>query len=275
MLVLKSFRGAIKIAATSIAFLGMMASKSFALDCQQVRLLTQYYLKVHFSYNEFNDELSKRSLELLVRAWDPGKMYFLQSDVDRFDSMYATKIDDMVGQANCGFINDIVETYGRRFEERNKSINAILEMKHDFTVDEYLEIDRKKIPWAKTNEELTDRWRKKLKGQVMQLRETITDAANIKEKMKKRIALIRKRHAETTQVQIYGIFLNAFAMSLDPHSDYMGPDELEDFRINTRLSLEGIGAVLRSEDGFTTIQSLVPGGAAALSGQVKVDDKIF
>lgn len=109
----------------------------------------------------------------------------------------------------------------------------------------------------------------------MQLRETITDAANIKEKMKKRIALIRKRHAETTQVQIYGIFLNAFAMSLDPHSDYMGPDELEDFRINTRLSLEGIGAVLRSEDGFTTIQSLVPGGAAALSGQVKVDDKIF
>lgn len=149
MLVLKSFRGAIKIAATSIAFLGMMASKSFALDCQQVRLLTQYYLKVHFSYNEFNDELSKRSLELLVRAWDPGKMYFLQSDVDRFDSMYATKIDDMVGQANCGFINDIVETYGRRFEERNKSINAILEMKHDFTVDEYLEIDRKKIPWAK------------------------------------------------------------------------------------------------------------------------------
>jgi carboxyl-terminal processing protease len=93
--------------------------------------------------------------------------------------------------------------------------------------------------------------------------------------MTKRMDLIRKRHKETTSDQVMGIFLNSFASALDPHSDYMGPDELEDFRINTRLSLEGIGAVLRSEDGFTTIQSLVPGGAAALSGKVKVEDKII
>ena len=253
----------------------LLAVNAFALDCKQVRLLTQYYFKMHFTYTEYTDELSKRSLDLFLRAWDPGKLYFLQSDVDRFEKDYATQIDDFVNRADCRFIDDIIGVYGKRFEERQKGINDSIAASHDFSVDEYMEVDRKKLPWAKTTEELQDRWRKRVKFQVMQLRDTITDATKIREKMTKRMDLIRKRHAETNSDQVMGIFLNAFASALDPHSDYMGPDELEDFRINTRLSLEGIGAVLRSEDGFTTIQSLVPGGAAAQSGKVKVEDKII
>lgn len=261
-------------AALSLSLMMLGAETAFSLTCQNVRQLTQYYFKMHYSYNDFNDELSKRSLDLLIRAWDPGKLYFLQSDIERIESAYATKIDDMVGQANCKFIDDVVETFGKRFDERQAQMEGLINAKQDFTIDEHMEVDRKKLPWAKTADELTERWRKRIKYQVMQLKETITDPAKIKEKMVKRMAIIKKRHVETTSDQVFGIFLNAFAMSLDPHSDYMGPDELEDFRINTRLSLEGIGAVLRGEDGFTTIQSLVPGGAAALSGQIKVDDKI-
>ena len=227
----------------------IIADTASALNCQQVRQLTQYYFKMHFSYNEFNEELSKRTLDTFIKTWDPGKVYFLQSD--------------------------IVETYGKRFDERQKSINEAIDANHDFAVDEYMEVDRKKLPWAKTADELNDRWRKRIKFQVMQLKDTIPDMVKVREKMTKRIALLKKRHTDTTADQVFGFFLNSFAMALDPHSDYMGPDELEDFRINTRLSLEGIGAVLRSDEGFTTIQSLVPGGAAALSGQVKVDDKII
>lgn len=260
--------------ALSVSLMMLATETAFALNCQQVRQLTQYYFKMHYSYNDFNDELSKRTLDLLVRAWDPGKLYFLQSDIERIETAYATKIDDMVGQANCKFIDDIVETFGKRFTERQGQMDGLISAKQDFTVDENMEVDRKKLPWAKTGDELTERWRKRIKFQVMQLKDTITDPVKIKEKMTKRIAIMKKRHEDTTSDQVFGIFLNAFAMSLDPHSDYMGPDELEDFRINTRLSLEGIGAVLRSEDGFTTIQSLVPGGAAALSGQIKIDDKI-
>lgn len=255
--------------------LSVGASTSFALDCKQVRLLTQLYFKMHFSQTSFTDELSKRSLEMFLRAWDPGKLYFLQSDIDRFEKDYSTQIDDLVGRADCKFIDDVVAVYGNRFDERQKGINNAIAADHDFTVEEFMEVDRKKVPWAKTTEELTDRWRKRVKFQIMQLRDTIKDPAKIREKMTKRMDLMRKRHKETKSDQVMGIFLNAFATSLDPHSDYMGPDELEDFRINTRLSLEGIGAVLRSEDGFTTIQSMVPGGAAAKSGQVKVDDKII
>lgn len=255
--------------------LSSVSSQAFALDCKQVRLLTQAYFKMHFTYTEFNDELSKRSLDLFLRSWDPGKLYFLQSDVDRFERDYATKIDDAINRADCSFIDDIVGTYGKRFDDTQKAINEAVAANHDFSVDEYMEVDRKKLPWAKTPQEIGDRWRKRVKFQIMQLRETINDAAKIKEKMVKRMDLIRKQHKKTNSDQVMGIFLNAFASALDPHSDYMSPDDLEDFRINTRLSLEGIGAVLRSEDGFTTIQSLVPGGAAAQSGKVKVDDKII
>jgi carboxyl-terminal processing protease len=250
------------------------SNKAFALVCNDVQVLTHYYLKTHFAFSDFTDTLSQRTLELFIRTMDPGKVYFLQADIDRFDAAYKTRIDELVQQKDCSFINDVVETYEKRFLERSKDNDRILELKHDFSVEEYLEVDRKKLPWAKTSEELSDRWRKRLKFQVMQLKESIDNPKLVKEKMQKRMALVKKRQSETTQTQVFGFFLNSFAMAMDPHSDYMGPDELEEFRINTRLSLEGIGAVLRSEDGFTSIQSLVPGGAAALSGQIMVDDKI-
>ncbi len=253
----------------------LISSTSFALDCKQVRLLTNYYFKMHFTYSEFNDELSKRSLDLFIKAWDPGKLYLLQSDIDRFEKQYSTTIDDAVLAANCNFIDDIVSTYNQRFVERQKGIDEAIAKKHDFTVDEYMEVDQKKMPWAQSGDELADRWRKRVKFQIMGIRETLTDEPKIRTKMEKRMSIVRKRHKETSSDEVMGIYLNAFASALDPHSDYMGPDELEDFRINTRLSLEGIGAVLRSDDGFTTIQSLVAGGAAAQSGQVKKGDKII
>jgi carboxyl-terminal processing protease len=253
----------------------MSSSASFALDCKQVRLLTNYYFKMHFTYTEFNDELSKRSLDLFIKAWDPGKLYFLQSDIDRFEKQYMTSIDNAVLAADCSFIDDIVSTYSQRFTERQKGIDEAIAAKQDFTVDEYLEVDQKKMPWAKTGDEIADRWRKRVKFQIMGIRETLTDEARIRTKMEKRMAIVRKRHKATSSDEVMGIYLNAFASALDPHTDYMGPDELEDFRINTRLSLEGIGAVLRSDDGFTTIQSLVAGGAAAQSGLIKKDDKII
>ncbi len=253
----------------------MGSSTAFALDCKQVRLLTQYYFKMHFAYNEFNDELSKRSLDLFVKAWDPGKLYFLQSDIERFEKEYSTNIDNAVLAADCHFIDDIVSTYSQRFTDRQKGIDESILATHDFKIDEYMEVDQKKMPWAKAADELADRWRKRVKFQIMGVRETTTDEKKIRDKMNKRMAIVRKRHSETSSDEVMGIFLNAFASALDPHSDYMGPDELEDFRINTRLSLEGIGAVLRSEDGFTTIQSLVPGGAASQSGLIKKNDKII
>lgn len=257
------------------AFMLCIPSQGYALTCQQVRQLTAVYLKLHFSYKKFDDEVSNRTLETFVKTWDPGKLYFYQGDIDEFKKKYSTALDDQVMSANCSAIEDIIKVYGKRFEERHREVAKLVDLDHKFNVKEYLELDRKKIEYAKTSEELTERWRLRIKFQALQLKKTIKDMKLVREKLKKRYQLDIKRHNEETMDQVFDRFLNAFAMSLDPHSDYMSADELEDFRISTRLSLEGIGAVLRSEDGFTVIQSVVPGGAAFRNGKVKVDDKII
>ena len=246
-----------------------------ALNCQEVRHLIGLYLKMHFANASFDDEMSRRTLDNFIKSWDPGKVYFLKADVKALEDKYATKLDDMITDANCSALDEVMKVYSKRFFERQKTISLAIDAKHDFKIDEYMDIDRKKMDFAVTTEEISERWRQRVKFQLLQMKSTLADMAKAKEKLHKRYDLAAKRQKELSSDDMYSIFLNGFALSMDPHSDYMSPEQLEDFRISTRLSLQGIGAVLRSDDGFTTIQSLVPGGAAAKTGKVKVDDKII
>lgn len=246
-----------------------------SLNCQAVRQLVGFYFKMHYQQHNFDDELSRRTLDNYLKAWDPGKVYFLKADIEALEKKYSSKIDDLIADADCRPIEEVVRLYSQRFDERQKVITTQIAAKHDFTIDEYMPIDRKKMEYATTTEEIAERWRQRVKFQLLQLKSTLGDVDKAKEKLLKRYQLAEKRHRELTSDDMYSVFLNAFSSSLDPHSEYMPPEQLEDFRITTKLSLEGIGAVLRSEDGFTTIQSLVPGGAASKTGKVKVNDKII
>ena len=265
----------LKGAVLSLLALSAFAADGLALNCQQTRQLVGVYLKMHFSHHEFDAELSHRTLDNLIKSWDSGKVYFLKSDVKEFEDKYAAKLNELIMDADCRPIEQLAKTFAKRFNERQKMINDWIGAKHDFKVDESMLIDRKKMDYAATTEEVSDRWRQRVKFQLLQLKGTLKDMDKAKEKLHKRYVLAEKRQNELTSDDMYTIFLNSFSLALDPHSEYMSPESLEDFRISTRLSLEGIGAVLRSEDGFTTIQSLVPGGAAANTGKVKANDKII
>jgi len=265
----------LKGAALSLVAFSAFAADGLALNCQQTRQLVGVYLKMHFSHHEFDAELSRRTLDNLIKSWDSGKVYFLKSDVKEFEDKYGAKLNELIMDADCRPIEQLAKTFAKRFNERQKTINDWIAAKHDFKVDESMLIDRKKMDYAATTEEVSDRWRQRVKFQLLQLKGTLKDMDKAKEKLHKRYVLAEKRQNELTSDDMYTIFLNSFSLALDPHSEYMSPESLEDFRISTRLSLEGIGAVLRSEDGFTTIQSLVPGGAAANTGKVKANDKII
>lgn len=268
-------RGLLFLVTASVTNLVASSPAYAALNCKDVRQLVGLYFKLHFEQHNFDDELSKRTLDNYLKAWDPGKVYFLKSDVDALEKKYATKLDDMIMDADCKPIEEVVRLYSQRFDERQKLISTQVAAKHDFTIEEYMPIDRKKIEYATTTEEIAERWRQRVKFQLLQLKATMGEVEKAREKLQKRYQLAEKRHRELTSDDMYSAFLNAFSSSLDPHSEYLPPEQLEDFRISTKLSLEGIGAVLRSEDGFTTIQSLVPGGAASKTGKVKVNDKII
>ena len=260
---------------------GPSFNTAYALNCHELNQLLISYLKMHYSYSVFDDELSKRTLDTFIKSWDPAKLYFFQADVDDLNKRFGTKLDTMLGKADasakpdCSAVDAIMNLYSQRFVERQKYILQLLDEKFDFSKDEYLVVDTKQMGYAPTTEEVNERWRKRVKFQVLTLKNTLGDVDKSRAKIKKRYELALKRHNELTKDKVLGVFLNAFATSLDPHSNYMPAEELEDFRIRTRLSLEGIGAQLRSDDGFTIVASLVKGGAAQKSNLLKENDKII
>ncbi len=251
------------------------SQSAFALNCSQLKHMIALYLKMHFKFERFDDKLSQRTLRNFLRSWDPGKAYLLQKDVDKLTKKYRTALDDQILKGRCQALDDIVNTFSLRFHQVNSNINKIINAKHDFSIDEYMLIDRQKISYAKNQRELRARWRKRIKFQLLQLKGPLADIDKARRKLTKRYHLVALRHKELDSDDAYASFLSSFATALDPHSDYLAAEQLEDFQIRTRLSLEGIGAVLRSEDGFTVIQSLVPGGAAEKSGLVQENDKII
>ena len=251
------------------------SQSSFALNCTELKHMVTLYLRMHFKFERFDDKLSERTLHNLLRVWDPGKTYLLQKDVDKLNKLYRTQLDDQISKGRCQALDDIVNTYSMRFHKVRSGIDNIINAKHDFTIDEYMIVDRKKMNYAKNEKELGERWRKLIKFQLLQLKSSLEDMGKARRKLTKRYQLVAMRHKELGSDDVYASFLSAFATALDPHSGYLAAEQLEDFQIRTRLSLEGIGAVLRSEDGFTVIQSLVPGGAAEKSGLVRVNDKII
>ena len=252
------------------------AQNVWALDCSHLKGIVARYLKEHIKFKKFDDSLSQRTLENLFKFWDPSKYYLLQKDVDILRKRYSNRLDNQVDNyqsSKCKALDDIVNIYSLRFQKINSQIVKIITAKHDFTVDEYFVFNRDS--YAKDHQELSERWRKRIKFQLLQLKTSLGDLKKAQQKLSKRYQLIAKRHNELTTKDVYTRFLRAFAMALDPHSDYLPSEQLEDFQIRNRLSLEGIGAVLRSEEGFTTIQSLVPGGAAEKSGLLQANDKII
>lgn len=256
-----------------LTIMGLFSTQAYALTCSEVRQLMFLYFKMHYTFDKFDDELATRTLDNFLKAWDPGKLYFTKNDIEEIRAKYSTNLDDMINQLDCSAVDYVINRYSKRFEERQKHLKVLLDRKYDFTKDEYMITDGKKLDYLKTSKELNERWRKRVKFQLLTLKNTIS-LEKSREKLRKRNELAAKRHQDLTQDRILSVFLNAFSMALDPHSSYMPADDLEDFRIRTRLSLEGIGASLRSDEGITTVASLVKGGAAAKGGLLKVADKI-
>lgn len=247
-----------------------------ALECSDIRQLIIYFLRIHYSVHDFDSELSARTLDNFIKAWDPAKVYFLKSDIEEFKSKYARTLQTELTKANCKPIEHIFSRYSLRFEESQAVIDSLIKKKFDFTIDEYINFDRKKISYAENRQENNERLRKKIKYKVMQLKQNLKDPKKVLQKLTKWKQLNSKQHQELDTYDVYSMFINSFATSLDPHTNYLSPRQLEDLRINMALSLEGIGALLRSEDGIAKVSGIIPGGAASKKHQqLNVNDQIM
>lgn len=231
----------------------------------------------HYSKPALNDERSVKIYESYLKLLDPARSYFTAGDIAEFEQ-WRTEFDDLLkdGDLDPGFI--IYKRQLQRFQERlNFALNELKNGvdSYDFTVDERLLVDRENAPWAKDVAALDELWRKRVKDEVLRLKIAGKEPKAITELLTKRYKSQLARLDQTRGEDVFQAYINAFAQSYDPHTSYLSPDNAENFDINMSLSLEGIGAVLQSDNENVKVVRLVPAGPADKSKQIAPADKII
>jgi carboxyl-terminal processing protease len=239
------------------------------LDKAIAHLLTRY----HYKQSKLDDELSEIILDNYIESLDFNRSYFLASDIDNFKK-YRLSLDDYLRSGNLRPAYTIFNVYRQRLAERTERILGQLHQEIDFMVDESLDLDRSEAPWAKSRAELDELWRRRLKNELLTLMLAGKDLNGARETLEKRYQRLRRRTNQSNSEDVFQLYMNAVSRGFDPHTAYFSPRTSENFNIQMRLSLEGIGAVLRMEEELVTVVELVPGGPADLSKQIKPEDKI-
>ncbi|HEX5053899.1 MAG TPA: carboxy terminal-processing peptidase, partial [Planctomycetota bacterium] len=239
-----------------------------------MQAVAQLLERGHVSGEPLDREISERAFAGLLHALDPLGLYFLQSDVDTL-----AKAKDELGQdlkaGDDTFAMRLQDLYAQRVAEAIEHGLAWLGKPHDFTVDETMAIDVGPDGYARNGAELDDRWRRRIKYDLLVLEgDGVTGAAAI-DRLRARYEHMAERTLLRRPEDVDAAFVEAIANSFDPHTSYMAPRVAENFSIQMRLNYEGIGALLSDEDGRVVISQLMPGGAALLSGQLHAGDVIL
>jgi carboxyl-terminal processing protease len=233
------------------------------------RVLARY----HYKATPLDDALSEKIFDRYFKSLDSEKLYFVQGDIDQFAPM-RSKLDDAINNENLTLPFAVYNLYTQRFGERMAYARTLLKGKFDFTSDETVQLDREKAEWPKTDDEVRDLWRKRVKNDWLRLKLAGKDDKAIRETLDKRYENYVTRIRKLNNEDVFQMFMNAYAMAIEPHTNYLGPRSAENFDISMRLSLEGIGATLQSRDEYTVLRELVPGSPAALSGKLKPGDRV-
>lgn len=270
-----------------------------AQDRLITQMVCQYLTKVHLARPPLNDELSRRLFKRFFKTLDPTKVYFVKKDIEDF-AEFETQLDDQLRRGEIDFAYKVYARFMKRASERVKLVETLLASPMDFSVVEFMDTDYDKMDFAASEEELNERWRKRIKFDLLMQKigskavndpeakkndldknkakteetKPLTDA-EAKEKVLQRYSGLVKRFKQLDSNDLLELYLTDLTTSADPHSSYMSPSTLEDFDIAMRLQLEGIGALLRSENGTTMVAEIIPGGAAAGDGRLKAKDKII
>ena len=228
----------------------------------------------HYTQQKLNDELSRKFLQTYLELLDYSHLFFTQQDIDALNAKYGSSLDDDVLLGNVKPAYEIYAVYAKRVDERVAKVKELLKQPIDFKTNATIELSRQKAPWPKDEAEADQLWRGRIANELLQehlSEHPLEPGPQLVTRRYDRLA--RNVHEEDRDEQVK-LYLDALAQTYDPHSEYLSKADLKNFSINMGLSLVGIGAMLRSEDGYAKIESLVPGGPAQADGRLKVGDRI-
>ena len=241
---------------------------------QIATLVTDFIERSHYRRTEVDDEVSGRILDAYIEALDGNRSYFLQSDIDAFEQ-YRDQLDDAVSRDETmepAF--EIFRVYRERAERQISHALALLEEEPDFSVEEAFRFDRDEAPWAADQAELDELWRKRVKNDALSLVLTEKPWEEVRDILEKRYKRFQKRFEQINSDDVFETFMNSYARTMDPHSSYLSPRNSEEYQIQMSLSYFGIGASLQMEDEYVTVMNIIPGGPAAIDGQLEPTDRI-
>ncbi len=257
------------------------------VDRQITRAVTTLLTREHLSRHPLDKEMSQRWLKMYLKVLDPMKVYFTQADIDAF-MLRKNDLDQMATKGDLSFGYEIFKRFLDRIDERVRLVDELLKQEPDFTIDEEIVTDPELLTYAKDDAEVRDIWRKKIKLDLLGLKADkaeeaekpadkvdATDNRSPQEKLSRRYHSLAKRMRQTDSDELVEMFLTSLTTSYDPHSTYMSQSSLDNFDIQMKLKLEGIGAALQFTDGYTVVSKIIPGGAAEKEGHLKPKDKII
>lgn len=232
--------------------------------------------QVHYKKMPLDDTLSQNMYQHYLSVLDPNRSYFYASDIESLNK-YGTLLDDAMKSGDLTPAFDIYNVFQARIESRLEKTLSNLDARIDaldFTLDEDYLVDREQAPWPKDEAAMEEIWRKRIKYLALQMKLRGKSTDEIKTTLGKRFKNLLARTKQTNPEDAFQVYMNAFTHMYDPHTTYFTPRESENFDINMSLQLQGIGAVLQSEDEYTKVVRLVTGGPADKGGQLKPSDKI-
>ncbi len=240
---------------------------------RETDLITHFISNYHYKKTPLDDQLSGKILDKYIESLDPNRSYFIAEDINGFEK-YRTKLDDSLQKADLLPAYEIFKVFRKRIDQRVNFALQQLDKKQDFTIDEDYIFDRKESPWANSLTDLDEIWRKRLKNDILSLKLSGKKPDELKDVLKKRYESLARRTHQLNSEDVFQFFMNAYTTSIEPHTSYFSPRTSENFDIQMRLSLEGIGAVLQSEDENTIVKEIIVGGPADLNKELQPEDKI-
>ncbi|MGE4234453.1 MAG: carboxy terminal-processing peptidase [Bacteriovoracia bacterium] len=259
---------------TTARKLAFFEERESALQCSVLPQIIQGYLVNHISKRQVDSELERRSIDQFIKHLDPSKVYLLDSDVSEIKTQLSGAFKKL--GRDCSPIENAHRVLVKRLEEAYQFAKKTLEGKNfKFMENTELVLDPNRRTHPTSTEQAQEELKKFIQFQMSNYLASDMKVAQAKKQLIHRYKLNMERQIKFKRDDLYSIFLDSVASSLDAHSNYLSKDALDDFEIQMRLSLEGIGAALNWEDGYTTVESLIPGGSAEKSGQLEPKDKIL
>src|ERR1700723_1007963 len=237
------------------------------------RRVADIIAREHYRRAPLDDHLSSLILDRYLDAIDGSRSYFYASDIAEFEKYRYQRADAIkAGEVEPAFV--IFRRYQQRSRERMAYAIELLGKKPDFDIDESFNFDREKEPWPANAAEMNELWRKRVKNDALSLITAGKQWPEVADMLRKRYEHVAKRMDQSKPEDVFEAFMNAFVLSLDPHSNYFSARNSEEYNIQMSLSYEGIGASLQLTDDYVTVIDVIAGGPAATSGKLAANDRI-